>query len=731
MVCKEAEDLPWSCFLRYTLILKVMEMKELIAKGGEYLPAEKLARVAEAYQFALDSYQGEVEELQHALGAAMILTQLQLDADCLAAALLHKLPEDCGVSLEQIEAISGAKVSGLVDNVTKLGKLSWQAPSESQAESLRRMFLAMAQDLRVVFIKLADRLDEMRTLKSVSSRKRQALAQETMEVYAPLAHRLGIWQLKWELEDLSFRYLQPKRYRQIAHLIAARRTDRERYIAQVTHILKQELQKAAIDAEITGRPKNIYSIHTKMEEYTAQGKEFSDIQDLLAVRVLVDEVQDCYSALGVIHSLWHPLPGRFDDYIANPKGDTYQSLHTTVMALEARPLEIQIRTYDMHRIAEYGVAAHWRYKEGAKRDMHFEQKMTWLRQLMEWQRELSGTAFVESVKTDIFHDQVYVFTPKGEIKELPRGATPLDFAYRIHTDLGHRCVGAKVNGRLVSLDHQLQNGDAVEILCAKTERAPSLDWLNPDLGYVKTRHAQEKIRQWFRKQERVENIKRGQELLDKELRRLGLSSWEQERIAALFGYDEGNDFLAAIGCGDVNIHQLRSKLTAHEERPQPAVTAPRRPRLSSAIQVLGVGDLLTRLAPCCNPVPGDDIIGFITRTRGVTIHRKDCPNIVHEDERERLVPVSWGAVDHSYPVPIQVEAWDRVGLLKDISTVVSGERVNITAISSAEHSDGITSISLTLEITGIGQLSRLFSKLEGIRGVIGVTRGGGDEAGKI
>jgi guanosine-3',5'-bis(diphosphate) 3'-pyrophosphohydrolase len=717
--------------LRYTLILRVMEIKELLEKAGEYLPAEKLARVAKAYQFALDSYEGQVEELQHVLGVAMILAQLQLDADCLAAALLHELPEDCEVSLEQIEGIAGAKAMGLVDNVIKLGKLSWQAPNESQAESLRRMFLAMAQDLRVVFIMLADRLDEMRALKSVSSRKRQALAQETMEVYAPLAHRLGIWQLKWELEDLSFRYLQPSRYRQIAHLIAARRTDRERYIAQVTHILKQELQKAAIDAEITGRPKNIYSIHTKMEEYAAQGKEFSDIQDLLAVRVLVDQVKDCYSALGVIHSLWHPLSGQFDDYIANPKGDTYQSLHTTVMALEARPLEIQIRTYDMHRIAEYGVAAHWRYKEGAKRDMHFEQKMTWLRQLMEWQRELSGTAFVESVKTDIFHDQVYVFTPKGEIKELPRGATPLDFAYRIHTDLGHRCVGAKVNGKLVSLDCQLQSGDAVEILSAKTERAPSLDWLNLDLGYVKTRHAQEKIRQWFRKQERVENIKRGQELLDKELRRLGLTSWEQERIAALFGYDGGDDFLAAIGCGDVNIHQLRSKLTAQEERPQPAVTAPRQPRLSSAIQVLGVGDLLTRLAPCCNPVPGDDIIGFITRTRGVTIHRKDCPNIAHEDERERLVPVSWGAVDRSYPVPIHVEAWDRVGLLKDISTIVSGERVNIAAISSAEHSDGITSISLTLEITGIGQLSRLFSKLEGIRGVIGVTRGGGDEAGKV
>ncbi len=708
-----------------------MRIAELIEEARGYLPAEKLALVEEAYEFARQSYQGR--EPKHAIGTAMLLVQLQLDADCIAAALLHELPESCGVPLEQIESQFGAEVARLVDGVTKLAKVSLQTPTESQAESLRKMFLAMAQDLRVVFIQIADRLDELRALKRASPERRRALAQETMEVYSPLVNRLGIWQLKWELEDLSFRYLRPSKYRRIAGLIAARRADRERYIEEITGRLKEEMDKAGISAEISGRPKNIYSIYNKMERYQAQGKEFSDIQDLLAIRILVDKIQDCYAALGVIHSLWQPLSDQFNDYIANSKGNMYQALHTTVLALEDRPVEIQIRTHEMHRIAEYGVAAHWRYKEGLGQDMQFEDKMTWLRQLMDWQRELSGAAFVGSVRTDIFRDEVYVFTPRGEIKELPRGATPLDFAYRVHTDLGHRCVGAKVNGKLVALDYELQNGDSVEIVAAKTERGPSLDWLNPDVGYVRTQHAQEKIRQWFRKQERTENIKQGQELLDKELKRLGLGNYDQRSVALLFKYEEMNDFLAAIGCGEVSPHQLRTKLTAEEEeeqRPQLPVAAPSLPKVSPAIEVLGVGDLLTSLARCCNPVPGDPIIGFVTRTRGVTIHRSDCPNIVNEDERERLVQVSWGAAERSYPVPIQVEAWDRVGLIRDISAVVSGERVNIAAVNLTEHDDGTVSVSLTVDITGVSQLGRLFSKLEGVRGIIGVTRGGGDEAAK-
>jgi guanosine-3',5'-bis(diphosphate) 3'-pyrophosphohydrolase len=603
------------------------------------------------------------------------------------------------------------------------GELDKVVESEAQVESLRKMFVVTAEDIRVVIIKLADRLHNMRTLKPLAPEKQQKIAKETMEIYAPLAHRLGIWQIKWQLEDLSFRYLQPDTYRQIAKLIAARRVTRERYITRVSRILREELEKAGINAEVTGRPKSIYSVYSKMERYAAQGKEFSDIHDLLALRVFVDNNADCYSALGVVHSLWHPIPGQFDDFIANPKENRYQGLHSTVMCLDGRPLEVQIRTHHMHRIAEYGVAAHWTYKEGAKRDIEFEEKMTWLRQLMEWQRELSGTAFIESIKTDIFQDQVFVYTPKGEIKELPRGATPLDFAYRIHTDLGHRCIGAKVNGRMVSLDYQLHNGDTVEVMATKLERGPSLDWLNPNLGYVKTNHAREKIRQWYRRQERAENIERGRVILEKELRRLGLGFANRERIAGLFNYDGVDDFLAAIGCGDISTHLIALKIAAPEERPQtPSAAAPSKPKTSSPVQVLGAGDLLTHIAPCCQPVPGDEIIGFVTRTRGVTIHRKDCPNILNEDEKERLVKVTWGKSGLSFPVTIRVEAWDRVGLLRDVTSLVSDEKINIAAASLDDQSEETLSILLTLDISTIGQLSRLFSKLEGVPGVINVTR---------
>jgi GTP pyrophosphokinase len=566
----------------------------------------------------------------------------------------------------------------------------------------------------------------MRTLKALTPEKQQRIAQETMDIYAPLAHRLGMWQLRWELEDLAFRYLQPDKYREVARLVAARRATRERYIAQVSQILREELEKAGIKAEITGRPKSLYSVYRKMQRYAAQGKEFSDIHDLLALRVLVDTIQDCYSALGVVHNLWHPLPDQFDDFIANPKENMYQALHSTVMCLSARPLEVQIRTYRMHRIAEYGVAAHWKYKEGGKKDIGFEEKITWVRQLMEWQRELSGTAFIESIKTDIFQDQVFVYTPKGEIKELPRGATPLDFAYRIHTDLGHRCIGAKVNGRLVSLDYQLRNGDTIEIMTTKANRGPSLDWLNPNLGYVNTNQARERIKQWFRRREKAENVERGREILEKELRRLGISFADRERFAELFKYDLVDDFLAAIGCGDISPNQIALKLTAPEERPQATLPAvpPKAKSASSGVKVLGVGDLLTHIAPCCQPVPGDEIIGFITRGRGITIHRKNCPNIVNEDEKERLIKVEWGKAGISFPVNITIDAWDRVGLLRDVTALVSDEKINITAVSlsDTESKDGTLAILLALDINNIGQLGRLFSKIEGVPGVINVSR---------
>jgi len=718
-----------------------MDIKPLLDKVKEYLPEDKIALVEDAFLFALKAHGNQLRLsgdpfISHPVETAMIVADLQLDETSVAAALLHDVPEDCGIPFSEIESRFGPEVKKLVEGVTRLDKISSQvqgtglkkiAESEAQVESLRKMFVAMAEDIRVVLIKLADRLHNMRTLKALSPEKQHRIARETMDIYAPLAHRLGIWQLRWELEDLAFRYLQPNEYRQIARLIAARRATRERYIEKVSQILREELAKAGIKAEITGRPKSLYSAYQKMQKYTSQGKEFSDIHDLLALRVLVDTVQDCYSALGIVHSLWHPLPDQFDDFIANPKETMYQALHSTVMCIGARPLEVQIRTYRMHRIAEYGVAAHWKYKEGAKKDIAFEEKITWLRQLMEWQRELSGTAFIESIKTDIFQDQVFVYTPKGEIKELPRGATPLDFAYRIHTNLGHRCVGAKVNGRLVSLDYQLRNGDTIEIMTTKADRGPSLDWLNTNLGYVRTNQARERIKQWFRRREKAENVERGREILEKELRRLGISFADRDRIAGLFKYDLVDDFLAAIGCGDISPNQIALKLTAPEERPQqtpPPVAPPKSKASSSAVKVLGVGDLLTHIAPCCQPVPGDEIIGFITRSRGVTIHRKNCPNILNEDEKERLIKVEWGKAGLSFPVNITVDGWDRVGLLRDITTLVSEEKLNITAVSlsDAERKDGTISIFLSLDVNNIGQLSRLFSMIEGVHGVINVSR---------
>jgi len=714
-----------------------VSFSRLIEKVLEYLPLEKIAVVETAYNFASKAHQGQVRKsgelyLEHPLQVALTLAELQLDASSLAAALLHDVPEDCGVSMSEIEAKFGSEVTKLVDGATKLSKLSLPGESvgtrEAQAENLRKMLVAMAEDLRVVFIKLADRLHNMRTLDALSPEKQHSVAQETLEIYAPLAHRLGIWELKWQLEDLSFRYLEPEKYRQVSNLVVARRTQRESFITQVIQILDKEFQQVGLRAEISGRPKHIYSIHQKMEKYSALGKNFDDIHDLLALRVLVDGVPDCYNALGVIHNLWHPLPDGFDDFIANPKSNGYQSLHTDVMCLGTTPLEVQIRTHDMHRIAEYGVAAHWRYKEGKEKDIHFEERIAWLRQLIDWHRELSGTEeFLESVKTDIFIDQVFVYTPKGEIKDLPRGSTPLDFAYRIHTDLGHRCVGAKVNGRLVPLNYQLSNGDVVEIMSAKGARGPSWDWLSPHLGYIKSSHARGKIRQWFKQQERTDNIERGRELLEKEMRHLGVKLSEREELAKLFKYDSLDDFLATIGYGGIATHQIALKLSAQQEQPRVVVevTLPKQP--ASTIQVLGVGDLLTQLAQCCHPVLGDKIIGYVTRSRGVTIHRQECYNVIHQNEKERLVPVEWGRTDSLYPVSIEVKAWDRVGLVRDITTLVAGEKINITAASFVNHDDLTTSTFLTLETNGLAQLSRLLSKIEGVSGVISATRAG-DEA---
>jgi GTP diphosphokinase / guanosine-3',5'-bis(diphosphate) 3'-diphosphatase len=716
-------------------------INELIEKAKTYLAPEKMAVIERAYEFAAKAHEGQTRKsgepyIEHPLHVAMILANLQLDSSSLAAALLHDVEENCGVENSEIVDKFGPEIAKLVDATTKLGKLSLQTTDEStkrgaalrgasQAENLRKMLVAMAEDLRVVFIKLADRMHNMRTLQSLTPEQQLRISRETLDIYAPLAHRLGIWELKWQLEDLSFRYLEPEKYRRIASLIASKRADRERFIADVTWLLKQEFEKSGIKAEISGRAKHIYSIYQKTEKYIAMGKDFDDIHDLLALRVVVETVPDCYAALGVVHNLWHPLPEQFDDYIANPKMNGYQSLHTTVMCERITPLEIQIRTREMHRIAEYGVAVHWHYKEGGKTDLNFENGIGWLRQLIDWHRELSGAEeFLESVRTDVFSDQVFVYTPKGNVKDLPKGSTPLDFAYRIHTDLGNRCIGAKVNGKLVPLNSELHNGDIVEILSSKAPRAPSRDWLNPNLGYIKTTHARGKIRQWFTKQERTENVERGREILDKFMRHLGIKFAERDNIAKLFSYDTLDEFYAALGYGGVTAQQIAAKLAPE----QPEVVKPTgaaAPKKSvTSIRVLGAGDMLTSLAQCCNPVPGDEIIGFVTRNRGVSIHRKDCVNIINEEEKERLIEVDWGQTGLTYPVTVVVDAWNRVGLARDITVVVAAEKVNIANMNVSEKPDQQATISITIDIEDLAQLSRVLSRIEGVRGVINVTRAG-------
>jgi GTP pyrophosphokinase len=715
-----------------------MEFNRLLEKAKEYLPPEKLAVVEEAYKFAAEKHQGQTRLssdpfIEHPLQTAYILAELQLDSASLAAALLHDIPEETGLPIADVSKKFGPEIAKLVDGVTKLGKVSLSSTvaraSESQAENLRKMLVAMAEDLRVVFIKLADRLHNMRTLSHLPKDRQLRNAQETMDIYAPLAHRLGIWELKWQLEDLSFQYLKPQDYSRVARLVDIRRSQREKFIDKAIDLLKKEFDRAGLAADISGRPKHLYSIYQKMEKYSATGRDFSDIYDIHALRVLVGSKDECYSAMGIIHNLWRPLPNTFDDYISNPKPNGYQALHTAVMCLGTNRLEIQIRSREMHQVSEYGAAAHWSYKSGGKIDMQYEERLAWLRQLIEWHRELSGAEeFLESVKTDIFIDQVFVYTPTGEIKDLPKGSTSLDFAYRVHTDLGHRCVGAKINGKLEPFNYELKNGDIVEIISSKAPRGPSLDWLNPNLGYARTSHARAKIRQWFNKQERTENIERGKQILDKELRRLGIKT-ERQALAELFEYKNLDDFLAAVGAGTISSHQIVLKLAAQEEKPEEVeISAPS--STGSSVKVLGVGDLMTSVARCCNPVPGDKIIGYITRSRGVSIHRQDCHNIVNEDEKERLVPVEWGQGDHLYPVGIQVVAWDRVGLMRDITVLVAEEKVNITSVSLGDSDGQTVTLFLTLETKGLAQLSQILKKIDGVKGVLSVGRVGIEPSGK-
>ena len=715
---------------------------EIIARAGENMPPERARLIEEAYVFAKEAHEGQNRKtgepyIVHPIDAAMTVAGLNLDGAAIAAALLHDVVEDCGVSNEQISEKFGPDVARLVEGVTKLNRINLMRPEDVawdegvQADNLRKMFLAMAEDIRVVVIKLADRLHNMRTLEGLEPAKQVRIARETMEIYAPLAHRLGLGQIAHELEDHAFQYLEPESYERISGLLTASMESRERYVSQVEKMLRYELDRNGIKAELSGRAKHAFSINQKMQKYSEMGKSFNDIYDLLAIRVLVDSLSDCYHALGVVHGLWRPLPGLFDDYIANPREGVYQSLHTTVMGPGARPLEVQIRTYDMHKTAEYGVAAHWRYKEGGPRDKAFEERITWLRQLLEWQRETAeAEEFVEYIKTDLFHDQVFVFSPKGEVKDLPAGSTPIDFAFRIHSDIGFHAVGARVNGRLVPLTFKLQNGDVVEIVTSRTSRGPSRDWLNPNLGYVRTGNARSKIRQWFKRQERDENVLRGKEMVDRELKRLGVTQGDlMPELLKWFRADTADDFYASVGFGGIGLSQIAGRIALQVHRPEPdgehfhgTATAPRQDS-GHSIRVLGTGDILTQMARCCSPVPGDDIIGYVTRARGVTIHRADCVNVEHSTEAERFVDVQWGERGRLFPVSVKVEAWDRVGLLRDISTVVADEKVNIASLRIDEQkADRTVVVSITLETTGVEQLSRLFSKIESVQGVFAVAR---------
>jgi GTP diphosphokinase / guanosine-3',5'-bis(diphosphate) 3'-diphosphatase len=706
-------------------------IEDVVEEARRHRPSINVGLIERAHQVAAAAHEGQLRAsgdpyINHPVEVAHYLATLQMDAETLAAALLHDVPEDTELSIADIEKRFGREVGRLVDGVTKLSKFgSARSMEEQQAENIRKMFMAMAEDVRVVIIKLADRLHNMRTLQYLPPDKQQRIARQTMEIYAPLAHRLGMWQVKWELEDLSFKYTEPDKYRQMVEMLTDRRKVREGFVNRSIQILRKELAKVGIAADISGRPKHLYSIYKKMER---KGAEFNEIYDLHAIRLLVDDVKDCYAALGVVHSIWRPIPGQFDDYIAMPKANMYQSLHTAVIGPDAKPLEVQIRTRHMHDVAEAGIAAHWRYKEGSRGDRRYDEKLAWVRQLMDWQREVAdATEFVEGLKLEVFQDQVFVFTPKGDVKDLPAGATPLDFAYRIHTDVGHRTIGAKVNNRLVPLDYRLRNGDIVEIITTKAAHGPSRDWLN----IVRTSAAREKIRQWFKRQQRDENIEQGKDLLDRELRRLAhetLASISTDRlleIAQQAHYKEVDDFYAAIGYGAVSPASVVSKLEIHDDAAitLPEVAPPSAAVSTTGVRVKGVGDLLVRFANCCSPIPGDPITGYVTRGKGVTVHRANCPSVLSERDIERLIDVEWESVDQqTYPITVRIEALDRPGLLNEITNVVAEHKVNIVAASIGTRPDGTATISATLKVTSLQQLSKVLARIERIRDITSVTR---------
>ncbi|RYM05256.1 bifunctional (p)ppGpp synthetase/guanosine-3',5'-bis(diphosphate) 3'-pyrophosphohydrolase [Sporolactobacillus sp. THM7-7] len=721
-----------------------MTMEELITKASGYLDEENIQSIREAYEFAKKAHAGQFRKsgepyINHPVEVAGILVNLKMDATTIISGFLHDVVEDTQITLDDIRDVFGENVAILVDGVTKLRHFEYTSKEDQQAENHRKMFVAMARDLRCVIVKLADRLHNMRTLKFMRKEKQIQKANETLEIFAPLANRLGISAIKWELEDISLRYLNPQQYYRIVNLMKQKRNEREAYIAQVVEDLKKYLQTVHIGAEISGRPKHIYSIYRKMVN---QHKQFNEIYDLFAVRIIVKSIKDCYAVLGIIHTHWKPMPGRFKDYIAMPKANMYQSLHTTVIGPRGDPLEVQIRTEEMHDVAEYGIAAHWAYKEGKTKNINnkFEDRLTWFREILEWQNETDNAKeFMESLKMDLFSDTVFVFTPKGDVIELPVGSVPIDFAYRIHTEIGNKTVGAKVNGKIVPLDYKLKTGDIVEVMTSSHSYGPSRDWLK----IAKSSTVKNKIKQWFKRQQREENVAKGRDLIEKELRSQGLSIKEamnEENFALVvrkYNFSHENELFAAVGDNGIPARQVVSRLTEDEQKTKetepeeplhsfPDTNKYKRHRgTSSGVRTKGIDNLLIRLARCCNPVPGDAIIGYVTRGRGVTVHRADCPNIVNEESKERLMEVEWENNEEKskeYNVDIEITGYDRSGLLNEVLQCVSDTHTAINAVSGKSDKNKVASIHMTIAITNIEHLHRVVDKIKRLPDIYSVRR---------
>ena len=721
-----------------------LSVEELIARISKYHPGDDMDMVRRAYDYAEKAHANQMRKsgdpyFCHPCAVAVILTDLMLDATTIAAGLLHDCVEDVeGCTKQEIGKLFGPEVEDLVDGVTKLEKLNFASREEAQAETLRKMFLAMAKDIRVVLIKLADRLHNMRTLKYQRAERQVPIAKETLEIYAPLAHRLGVYTIKWELEDLSLRYLDPEGYYELVRLVGMKREEREQLISQVTQDLKTKLSENHIKCEIDGRPKHFYSIYKKMKN---QNKTFDQINDLIAVRVLVNTPQDCYFVLGIVHTMWPQVPGRFKDYISVPKANMYQSLHTTVVN-EGRPFEVQIRTFDMHRTAEYGIAAHWRYKEGKAAD-ELDQKLGWLRRILDWQSDARDPGdFGELLKFDLFADEVFVFTPKGDVVSLPKDATPLDFAYRIHSAVGNRCIGAKVNGRIVPLSAGLQTGDFVEVMTSSSSHGPSRDWLS----IVKTSEAKAKIRAWLKKEQREENIVTGRDILEKEAKRLGYSMSQLskteiiETVYKKYSVQSYDDICAMVGFGGLSTQQVLNRLieeyrktlkpeelalTAVQTKPQEEVQKKQRTSSSNGVIVKGESGMLVRFARCCSPLPGDEIVGYITRGRGVSVHRADCISLKDSGmEKDRLIEVEWEAqnASASYEAEIRIISYNRTGLLAELSVLFASQEVPVSAISAHAQKDGTFLFHVSLIIKNTQQLGKIIKELNKWPDIIEVNR---------